>query len=85
MAKGQEMKAISIKKMERYTELTEGAKERLKKKQEEINKRIKAKKIIDNLLEKIAREGMSALTPKEKKDLEWARRHYYPNEGDILH
>ena len=60
-------------------------KERLKKKQEEINKRIKAKNIIDKLLEKIAKEGMSALTPKEKKDLEWARRHYYPNEGDILH
>jgi len=59
--------------------------ERLKRKQLEIDKRIKAKNIIDSLLEKIAREGMSSLTHKEKNDLEWARKHYYPNDGDIVH
>ncbi len=60
-------------------------KERLKRKQQEIDKRIEAKKIIDLLLEKIAREGMSSLTPKERKQLEWARKHYYPADGDIVH
>ena len=59
--------------------------ERLKRKQQEIDKRIEAKKIIDTLLEKIAREGMSSLSPKEKKQLEWARRHYYPANGDVVH
>jgi len=60
-------------------------KRRLKKKQEEINIRIKAKKIIDASLEKIARNGMSSLTPDEKKELEWARRHFYPTENDTMH
>jgi membrane associated rhomboid family serine protease len=59
--------------------------EKLKRKQEETDSRIKAKKIIDSLLEKIAREGMRSLTHKEKTELEWARKHYYPNEEDILH
>jgi membrane associated rhomboid family serine protease len=59
--------------------------ERLKKKQQEIDKRIQAKNIIDTLLEKIAKGGMSSLTHKEKSDLEWARKHYYPNEEDIVH
>ncbi|MFH0974382.1 MAG: rhomboid family intramembrane serine protease [Spirochaetota bacterium] len=59
--------------------------DKLKRKQEETDSRIKAKKIIDSLLEKIAREGMSALSHKEKSELEWARKHYYPNEEDILH
>jgi hypothetical protein len=59
--------------------------ERLKKKQQEIDKRIQAKNIIDSLLEKIAREGMSSLSHKEKSDLEWARKHYYPNEDDTVH
>lgn len=60
-------------------------KSRLKKKQEEIETRIQAKMIIDRLLEKIAREGMSSLTPKEKKELEWARRHYYPDNSTTIH
>lgn len=59
--------------------------ERLKKKSQEIEKRIKAKKIIDTLLDKIARDGMSSLTNKEKTDLEWARKHYYPNDEDTVH
>jgi membrane associated rhomboid family serine protease len=60
-------------------------KERIKRKQEEIDRRIKAKEIIDTLLEKIAREGMESLSSKEKNELEWARKHYYPNDEDILH
>ncbi len=60
-------------------------KERLKKKQQDIDRRIEAKKIIDKLLEKIARDGMSSLSVKEKKLLEWARKHYYPTDGDTLH
>ncbi len=58
---------------------------RLRKKQKEIETRIKAKKIIDKLLEKIARTGMSSLTPEEKKELEWARKHYYPEGNDTVH
>lgn len=60
-------------------------KRQLKKKQNEINTRIKAKKIIDSSLEKIARGGMSSLTPDEKKQLEWARRHFYPSKNDTMH
>jgi len=58
---------------------------RLKKKQKEIETRIKAKKIIDELLEKIAKTGMSSLTQEERKRLEWARKHYYPEGNDTLH
>jgi membrane associated rhomboid family serine protease len=60
-------------------------KARIKRKKKEIDTRIQAKQIIDRLLEKIARQGMSSLTASEKNDLEWARKHYYPNDGDILH
>mgnify|MGYP000608737159 CR=1 FL=1 len=60
-------------------------KQRLKKKRKEIEDRIEAKKIIDRLLDKIAREGMSSLTAEEKKNLEWARRHYYPENNETLH
>jgi membrane associated rhomboid family serine protease len=60
-------------------------KRRLKKKKEEIDTRIQAKNIIDELLEKIARQGMSSLSQKERKDLEWARKHYYPDNDEILH
>jgi len=60
-------------------------KRRLQKKQGEIDKRIKAKKIINELLEKIARDGMSSLTDEEKRDLEWARRNYYPSGKETLH
>ncbi|MBP7604860.1 MAG: rhomboid family intramembrane serine protease [Spirochaetes bacterium] len=60
-------------------------KRRLKKKQKEINERIEAKRIIDVLLEKIAREGMSSLSPGERKRLDWARRHYYPDDRETMH
>ncbi len=60
-------------------------KARVKKKKKDIKNRIKAKKIIDDLLEKIARTGMSSLTPEEKRNLEWARKHYYPEGNDTLH
>lgn len=60
-------------------------KKRLQKKKQQIETRIKAKKIIDDLLEKIARQGMSSLSSKEKQDLEWARKHYYPEESETRH
>lgn len=60
-------------------------KKRIQKKQEQIDTRIKAKKIIDELLEKIAREGMGALSAQEKKDLEWARKNYYPGKDESIH
>jgi len=60
-------------------------KNRLNKKKKVIDTRIEAKKIIDELLAKIAKTGMASLTPDEKKKLEWARRHYYPSNDDILH
>ena len=41
-----------------------------------MESRLKAKRIIDDLLDKIAREGMDSLTDDEKKLLEWARRNY---------
>lgn len=58
---------------------------RLDAKRKVIDNRIEAKRIIDELLGKIARSGMSSLTPEEKKKLEWARKHYYPSNEDILH
>jgi membrane associated rhomboid family serine protease len=58
---------------------------RLRKKQREISERIEAKAIIDRLLEKIARQGMSSLTSEERKNLEWARRHYYPEKNETIH
>ncbi len=58
---------------------------KLNRKKREIETRVRAKKIIDELLEKIARSGMSSLSHKEKKDLEWARRHYYPEGDETLH
>lgn len=58
---------------------------KLERKKIRIDKRIKAKVIIDELLEKIARHGMSSLTSSEKKNLEWARKHYYPNDEDVVH
>jgi membrane associated rhomboid family serine protease len=58
---------------------------RLAKKKREIEKRIRAKKIIDNMLEKIARNGMGSLTSEEKSDLEWARRNYYPGADEKIH
>lgn len=58
---------------------------KFRKKQKEIDIRIRAKQIIDDLLDKIAREGLSSLTDKEKKDLEWARRYYYPSDRETMH
>jgi len=58
---------------------------RLDKKRNAIDTRIEAKRIIDTLLEKIAKHGMSSLTPEEKKSLEWARKHYYHSNNDTLH
>ncbi len=58
---------------------------RLRKKQREISERIEAKAIIDRLLDKIARQGMSALTADERNSLEWARRHYYPEKNETIH
>jgi membrane associated rhomboid family serine protease len=60
-------------------------KSRLNDKKKVIDTRIEAKRIIDSLLEKIAREGMNSLTPEEKKRLEWARRNYSPSNSDTLH
>lgn len=76
----------SVKKESSFSLLYDMKKrQRLKKKKKEIDERIEAKKIIDNLLVKIAREGMSSLTTDEKKKLEWARRHYYPSGNDTVH
>jgi membrane associated rhomboid family serine protease len=58
---------------------------RLRKKRNQINTRIRAKETIDILLDKIAHQGMASLTPSEKKDLEWARRHYYPSDDETMH
>jgi membrane associated rhomboid family serine protease len=60
-------------------------KRRLEQKKKVIDSRIEAKKIIDELLAKIARSGMNSLTPEEKKKLEWARKNYYPSNKDMLH
>lgn len=60
-------------------------KRRLKRKRKEIDERIEAKRIIDELLGKIARSGMSSLTSEEKTKLEWARKHYYPDGNDTVH
>lgn len=58
---------------------------RTRKKQQQINTRIEAKKIIDDILGKIAKSGMDSLSAEEKRKLEWARKHYYPSSDDILH
>jgi membrane associated rhomboid family serine protease len=60
-------------------------KKRLEQKKKVIDSRIEAKKIIDELLGKIAKTGMSSLTQEEKKKLEWARKNYYPSNNEILH
>ena len=60
-------------------------KKRLKRKKNVIENRIIAKKIIDTLLEKITKSGMNSLSSKEKKDLEWARKNYYPDKNDTIH
>ncbi|HSV96334.1 MAG TPA: rhomboid family intramembrane serine protease [Spirochaetota bacterium] len=60
-------------------------KRRLRKKQKEINERIEAKLIIGTLLEKIARGGMGSLSKGERRRLDWARRHYYPDDRETMH
>lgn len=60
-------------------------KQRLDKKRQQIEKRIKAKEIIDRLLDKIAAEGVQSLSAEEKNDLEWARRNYYPDNNETFH
>lgn len=76
----------SVKKTEKISFFDKlRKKKRLKKKRKEIDDRIEAKKIIDELLGKIARSGMSSLTADEKNKLEWARRHYYPGGNDTVH
>jgi len=60
-------------------------KRRLDEKKKVIDTRIVAKKIIDDLLGKIAKSGMNSLTQEEKKKLEWARKHYYSSNDDVLH
>ena len=45
----------------------------------------KAKNIIDELLDKIAREGMASLSSEERKKLEWARKNYYPDPDEKFH
>ncbi|MDY6935635.1 MAG: rhomboid family intramembrane serine protease [Spirochaetota bacterium] len=60
-------------------------KRRVKKKQHVIDQRVKAKRLIDSLLDKIAREGMSSLTPEERRLLDWARKHYYPDNSETIH
>lgn len=75
----------SVKQTSTFSFMDKFRKElRLKKKRKEIEDRIEAKKIIDNLLMKIAREGMSSLTSDEKKKLEWARNHYSAG-NDTVH
>lgn len=73
-------KKIKISFFERFKK-----KIRLNEKKKVIDTRIVAKKIIDDLLDKIAKSGMNSLTQEEKRKLEWARRHYYSSNDDILH
>lgn len=60
-------------------------KKRVENKRVEIDKRIKAKAIIDKMLEKIAASGLESLTPEERRDLEWARKNYFPGGTDTIH
>lgn len=60
-------------------------KRKIEKTRQRIERRKEAKKIIDELLEKIARHGMSSLTSKERKQLDWARKHYFPDNDETIH
>ncbi|MCB1303846.1 MAG: rhomboid family intramembrane serine protease [Leptospiraceae bacterium] len=51
-------------------------KKRLRKKQEEIDRRISMKEEVDRLLQKISEEGMDSLTRKEKAFLDQASREF---------
>ena len=60
-------------------------KRKLNKHKELIENRIKAKKIIDTMLVKIAKNGMQSLSSKEKRDLEWARQNYHHDKNEPIH
>jgi len=60
-------------------------KRKSKQKLKIITSQNKAKETIDRLLDKIAREGMSSLTSDERKELEWARKNYYPDPNEKFH
>ncbi|MCX7677917.1 MAG: rhomboid family intramembrane serine protease [Spirochaetes bacterium] len=60
-------------------------KRKLARTRRRIERRNEAKRIIDELLDKIARHGMSSLTAEEKKKLEWARRNYFPDRDETIH
>ncbi len=78
--------SMSSASRERASIISDAAKKiRLQKKQSEIDQRIKAKKIINESLAKIARSGMDSLTREERKQLEWARKNYYPSGKETLH
>ena len=51
-------------------------KKRLRRKQEEINRRIEMKDEVDRLLEKISREGMDSLSRKEKAFLDRSSKEF---------
>jgi len=55
-------------------------KKRLKRKQDEINRRIKIKNTVDQLLEKISREGMKSLSKDEHIFLKNASKELNKNE-----
>ncbi|NUM41584.1 MAG: rhomboid family intramembrane serine protease [Leptospiraceae bacterium] len=52
-------------------------KRKMKRLQEEINKRVNAKERVDELLEKISKQGMKSLSRKEKQFLNEASNKYY--------
>ncbi|MGL4369939.1 MAG: rhomboid family intramembrane serine protease, partial [Spirochaetota bacterium] len=58
---------------------------KMRRKRKVIKDRIRAKETIDILLDKIAHHGMESLTPEERKDLEWARKNYYPTGNETIH
>jgi membrane associated rhomboid family serine protease len=58
---------------------------RLKRNQKIIANRIEARNIIDTLLDKIAKQGINSLTRKEKRSLEWARKHYSMKDNSTIH
>ncbi len=60
-------------------------KRKIEQTKKRIEKRNEAKRIIDELLEKIARQGMSSLTSEERKKLDWARKHYFPDRDETMH
>ncbi len=60
-------------------------KQKAKQKLKVVTNQNKAKETIDRLLDKIARDGMSSLSSDERKELEWARKNYYPDPNEKFH